>query len=155
MDLELGESLAERLGNAPRPENFGGVVTGRHQRHPELTGELPRPLGELARYEKVAAVGRRVLEEVGGRARAEPNGFDPLGSPRERRRAALRRRARRHLGDGLVATEGRRPPPAEAESVAANVAEVAAHRGQLKGVGEPRVVSELGMMIERQVIGEE
>ena len=122
------------------------MVPGRDEVDPELPGRLQRRLLGLAGDEEVVALVRRLDQVVAGGAGRDRDALDPLrpcantSGPRSTARS--------------IRPAAPRSPPAPRASHQADGPELALsldaeQRGQL------RVVAELGMRVEREVVGDE
>ena len=153
LDVEPGKLRAQLVGEPHRAEHLGRDVPGRDQRDLELLREIARALGELAGQEQIAA--RRARRPRADRS-PRPSTRRPCARRRGRtgtRTAALAAtRRRRSARSPRRATAAAATPPASPSAMprtSPNASRVGAERER---VGEPDVVAEPRVLVERQVI---
>jgi hypothetical protein len=125
------------------------------QRDLQLARQLAGALGQLAGDEQIAAGGHPRLEQIAGRARAQPDLAHHRRAEREHER---RRPPAQHAGgdprDRLVARQRGGPAAGEPQRHALDVAERAAiGQRQADRVGQAGVVAQPRVLVERQVVG--
>ena len=133
-------------------ERLGRVVAGGEEVDARLLRAGHHPLGRLAGQERVEARGDRVLQVVGAAARDDPDrahrGRGRPGRPAARGRSP-RARARRARPPAMPSPAKRARTPIAAPLTAAKGAASCAP----ELAGQQRVVADLGMAVERQVVG--
>ncbi len=137
---------------ARTPEPLGGVVAGGDEVDPGLARQVHHPLADLAGEEEVEAGVDRFREDPLGAAADDAGGGYGVGAMGEEQRLAA---------EELAAALGElrhRHRVGEAAAEAPGLAVQGAEGGQLpeaQGAGGQGVVAQLGMAVERQVVGQQ